>query len=57
MEKIHNLTPNTNEIKYKFKPKARSLKSTQKFFNETKNLSYIEIKEYSFLYIVINSYN
>ena len=55
LEKIHNLTPNTNERKYKFKPKARSLKSTQKFFNETKNLSYIEIKEYSFLYIVINS--
>ena len=55
LEKIHTLTPNTNERKYKFKPKARSLKSTQKFFNETKNLSYIEIKEYSFLYIVINS--
>ena len=55
LEKIHNLTPNTNERKYKFKPKARSLKSTQKFFNETKNLSYIEIKEYSFLYIVINN--
>ena len=55
LEKIHNLTPNTNERKYKFKPKVRSLKSTQKFFNETKNLSYIEIKEYSFLYIVINN--
>ncbi len=55
LEKIYNLTPNTNERKYKFKPKARSLKSTQKFFNETKNLSYIEIKEYSFLYIVINN--
>ena len=55
LEKIYNLTPNTNERKYKFKPKARSLKSTQEFFNETKNLSYIEIKEYSFLYIVINN--
>tara|TARA_B100001175_G_scaffold279624_1_gene256933 strand:- start:1174 stop:2730 length:1557 start_codon:yes stop_codon:yes gene_type:complete len=55
LEKIHNLTPNTNDRKYKFKPKARSLKSTQKFFNETKNLSYIEIKEYSFLYIVLNN--
>ncbi len=55
LEKINNLTPNTNERKYKFKPKAKSLKSTQKFFNETKDISYIEIKEYSFLYIVLNN--
>ena len=49
LEKINNLTPNTNQRKYKIKPKAKSLKSTKKFFNETKNLTYIEIKEYSFL--------
>ncbi len=55
LEKINNLTPNTNQRKYKIKPKAKSLKSTQRFFNETKNLTYIEIKEYSFLYIILNS--
>ena len=29
-------------------------KSTQKYYNETKSLTSIEIKEFSFLYIVIN---
>ena len=57
LEKINNLTPNTNERKYKFKPKTKSLKSTQKVFNETRNLSYIEIKEYAFLYIILNNLN
>ena len=32
---------------------ARSLKSTQKYYNETKSLTSIEIKEFSFLYIII----
>jgi len=34
--------------------KARSLKSTQKYYNETKSLTSIEIKEFSFLYILLN---
>ena len=37
--------------------KIKSLKSTQKYFNETKSLSSIEIKEFSFLYILINNPN
>ena len=48
LEKISSLTPNANQNKNKtFYKKAKSLKSTQKYFNETKNLSSIEIKEFS----------
>jgi DNA primase len=56
LEKINSLTPNANQNKNKnFHKKAKSLKSTQKYFNETKNLSSIEIKEFSFLYLIINN--
>jgi len=56
LEKINSLTPNANQSKNKtFYKKAKSLKSTQKHFNETKNLSSIEIKEFSFLYLIINN--
>jgi len=56
LEKISLLTPNANQNKSKtFYTKARSLKSTQKHFNETKNLSSIEVKEFSFLYLIINN--
>ena len=56
LEKISLLTPNANQNKNKnFYKKAKSLKSTQKYFNETKNLSSIEIKEFSFLYLIINN--
>ena len=56
LEKISLLTPNANQNKNKnFYKKAKSLKSTQKNFNETKNLSSIEIKEFSFLYLIINN--
>ena len=56
LEKISSLTPNANQNKNKtFYKKAKSLKSTQKYFNETKNLSSIEIKEFSFLYLIINN--
>ena len=56
LDKISLLTPNTNQNKNKkFFKKTKSLKSTQKYFNETKNLSSIEIKEFSFLYLIINN--
>ena len=56
LEKISLMTPNANQNKSKtFYKKAKSLKSTQKHFNETKNLSSIEIKEFSFLYLIINN--
>ena len=56
LEKISSLTPNANQNKNKtFYKKVKSLKSTQKYFNETKNLTSIEIKEFSFLYLIINN--
>ena len=54
LEKVSELTPNTN-FKYKknyIKP-ARSLKSTQNYYNETKSLKAIDIKEFSFLYVLL----
>ena len=54
LDKIYELTPNINK-KYNqtFKKKPKSLKSTQNYYNETKSLKAIEIKEFSFLYIVL----
>ena len=54
LEEISKLSPNIyrgNQFKQKIN--ARSLKSTQKYYNETKSLTSIEIKEFSFLYILI----
>ncbi len=33
------------------------MKTTQKFFDETKNFSQIELKEFSFLYLILNNLN
>jgi len=56
LEKISSLTPHSNNIKKKFTSnKASSLKTTQKYFNESKTLSQIEIKEFSLLYLIINN--
>ncbi|MBD1145764.1 DNA primase [Pelagibacterales bacterium SAG-MED34] len=54
LEKISELTPNTN-FKYNknYSKPTKSLKSTQNYFNETKSLSAIDIKEFSFLYILL----
>ena len=49
---IKKAFPDRNKTFYK---KSKSLESTQKYFNETKNLSSIEIKEFSFLYLIINN--
>ena len=35
----------------------KSLKSTQKYFNESKSLTGVELKEFSLLYLVINNLN
>ena len=56
LEKLSSFTPNINENNRKFIPKKiKSLKSTQKYFNETKSISQIEIKEFSFLYLILNN--
>ena len=56
LEKLNLLTPNLNIKKKDFSfKKVQSLKSTQKYFYETKSLSHIELKEYSFLYLILNN--
>ncbi len=54
LEKISELTPNINfSYKKKFKPIVKSLKITKNYYNETKLLRSYEIKEFSFLYILL----
>jgi len=54
LEKIYELTPNINlKNKKVYKKNTKSLKSTQIYYNETKSLKPIEIKEFSFLYIIL----
>jgi len=56
LEQISTLTPHTNMDKKRFyTKKIKSLQATQKYFNETKSLSPIELKEFSLLYLVINN--
>ena len=58
MEQISLLTPHSNMRKKNFYyKKAKSLKTTQKHFNESKSLSPIELKEFSLLYILLNNLN
>ncbi len=54
LEKISDLTPNIN-LKYKkyYKTFPKSLAKTKSYYNETKSLKSFEIKEFSFLYILI----
>jgi len=54
LEKISELTPNTN-FKYKknYSKPTKSLKSTQNYYNETKSLKAVDIKEFSFLYVLL----
>ena len=56
LEKISSLTPHSNAGKKQFyTKKIKSLKSTQKHFNESKLLSGVELKEFSLLYLIMNN--
>ena len=56
LERVSLLTPHSNVKKKQFFTKNnKSLKSTQKHFNETKSLSTIELKEFSLLYLIMNN--
>ena len=56
LDKISDLAPHTNlEKKRNFVKKAKSLESTKKYFNESKSLSAIELKEFSLIYLLINN--
>jgi len=55
LEKVSNLTPYSNTKKYKFyNKKIKSLETTKKHINETNSLSQVELKEFSFLYLLLN---
>jgi len=54
LDKIAELTPNINrKNKSRITKQTKSLKKTQNYYNETKSLKPIEIKEFSFLYILL----
>ena len=56
LEEIAGLTPHLNKNKRQiFSKKTKSLKLTQKYFNESKSLSHIEVKEISFLYLILTN--
>ena len=56
LEKISSLTPHSNIGKKQFySKKIKSLQSTQKHFNESKSLTGVELKEFSFLYLIMNN--
>ena len=56
LEQVSNLTPYQNNFNKKyFSKNLNSLDSTKKYFNETKSLSSIEIKEFSFLYLILKN--
>ena len=55
LERVFSLTPNVNNKKKFIPKKTRSLKLTQKYFNESKSISQIEIKEFSLLYLILNN--
>ena len=54
LEKVSELTPNINsKINKNYKTFPKSLAKTKSYFNETKSLKSFEIKEFSFLYILL----
>ena len=56
LEQISSLTPHSNMSKKQFyTKKVRSLKLTQKYIDDTKSFSTIELKEFSFLYLILNN--
>jgi len=56
LENIADLTPHSNQNKKKFYvKKIKTLESTKKHFNESQSLSTVELKEFSFLFLVMNN--
>ena len=54
LEKVSELTPNINsKFNKNYKTFSKSLAKTKSYYNETKSLKSFEIKEFSFLYILL----
>ena len=57
LEKISELTPNISQNKKNFYiKKTKSLETTKKYFNESKSLTGVELKEFSLLYLMISNF-
>ena len=56
LEKISDLAPHTSQTKKNlYIKKNKSLDATKKYFNESKSLTGVELKEFSLIYLVINN--
>jgi len=56
LSKISDLAPHTNlGKKFNYVKRVKSLETTKKYFNESKSLSAIELKEFSLLYLLMNN--
>ena len=56
LEKISELTPHTTQKqKFNFRKKTKSLETTKKYFKESQSLTSIELKEFSYLYLIMNN--
>mgnify|MGYP001433698441 CR=1 FL=1 len=55
LEKISELTPHTNQNKKNYFKKPKTLEKTKRYFNESKSLTGVELKEFSLLYLLINN--
>ncbi len=56
LEKISELTPHSNYNKRNFlNKKTKTLDKTRKYYNESKSLTGVELKEFSLLYLVVNN--
>jgi len=54
LEKVSELTPNINsKFNKNYKTFPKSLAKTKSYYNETKSLKSFEIKEFSFLYVLL----
>ena len=56
LEKLNDLTPNLrNYSKNNFKKINKALNVTKRHFDETKSITQVELKEFSFLYLILNN--
>ncbi len=56
LSKISDLAPHTNlGKKFNYVKRVKSLETTKKYFNDSKSLSAIELKEFSLLYLLMNN--
>ena len=56
LEKISELSPHTSQNKKNFNfKKTKSLEKTKKYYNDSKSLSGVELKEFSLIYLIINN--